>query len=128
MRRVHLTQGDFFEPLRPLRGGIDLIVSNPPYIPSDALAGLPAEVLAYEPREALDGGPDGLCFVRRIIEQAPEFLRDGGWLALEIGDGQAPAVMGLIRMVRAFGAVEVTHDLAGRERVVLARRESGPHG
>jgi release factor glutamine methyltransferase len=128
--RVHCMQGDLFGPFRADlgAGGFDLIVSNPPYIPSGALAELPPEVAAYEPLEAVDGGPDGLCYHRRIIEEAPGFLREDGWLALEIGDGQTSAVLGLIRRTEAFGPAEVRQDLGGRDRVVLARRRARPHG
>ena len=128
--RVHCVQGDLFEPLRMIDagGGCDLIVSNPPYIPSGACGALPPEIAAYEPVEAIDGGPDGLRYYRRIIEEAPAYLREGGWLALEVGDGQAPAVMGLIRKTEAFGPAEVRQDVAGRDRVVLAQRRGRAHG
>lgn len=128
--RVHCLQGDLFEPLRTIQGwrGFDLIVSNPPYIPSGALAALPPEVAAYEPREALDGGSDGLDYHRRIIEDAPGYLSEEGWLALEVGDGQAPAVMGLFRRTEAFGPAEVKRDLAGRDRVVVAPRRARTDG
>ncbi|MGH7428406.1 MAG: peptide chain release factor N(5)-glutamine methyltransferase [Candidatus Methylomirabilaceae bacterium] len=123
-RRVHFLGGDLFGPLRTIRdnGGFDLIVSNPPYIPSDALPSLLADVFAYEPHEALDGGPDGLRYYRRIIEATPRFLAEGGWLALEVGDGQARAVRSVIEMAQAFGPAEVRRDLAGRDRVILAPR------
>lgn len=128
--RVHCVQGDLVEPLRTIQGGggFDLIVSNPPYIPSDALGALPTDVAAFEPLEALDGGPDGLRYHRRIIEQAPCYLSEGGWLALEVGDGQAPAVANLIRRTDAFGPAEVTQDLAGRDRVILAPRTARAYG
>jgi len=128
--RVHCMQGDLLGPFRADlgAGGFDLIVSNPPYIPSGALAELPPEVAAYEPLEAVDGGPDGLRYHKRIIEEAPDCLREDGWLALEIGDGQASAVLGLIRRTEAFGPTEVRQDLGGRDRVVLARRRARPHG
>ena len=128
--RVHFLAGDLFEPLRTARGGggFDLIVSNPPYIPSGALALLPPEIAAYEPLEALDGGPDGLRFHRRIIEEAPGYLRAGAWLALEVGDGQLSAVVELIRKGDGFGPPEVKKDLAGHDRVVLAQRRGGADG
>ena len=128
--RVHFLAGDLFEPLRTARGGggFDLIVSNPPYIPSGALALLPPEIAAYEPREALDGGPDGLRFHRRIIEEAPGYLRAGAWLALEVGDGQLSAAVELLRKSDGFGPPEVKEDLAGHDRVILARRRGGADG
>jgi release factor glutamine methyltransferase len=122
--RIHLLEGDLFEPLLQARGQreFDVIVSNPPYIPSDALVSLPPEIIAYEPLGALDGGPDGLRYYRRIIEEAPDYLRAGGWLVLEVGEGQSPAVVELIRGSDAFGPAEVRKDLGGRNRVVLASR------
>ena len=128
--RVQFLGGDLFAPLRTRRtgGGFDLIVSNPPYIPSGALTLLAPEIGAYEPREALDGGPDGLHYHRRIIEEAPGYLRAGGWLALEVGDGQSAAVVELIRKSDAFGPAEVKKDLTGGDRVVLAWRRAVADG
>ena len=128
--RVQFLGGDLFAPLRTRRtgGGFDLIVSNPPYIPSGALTLLAPEIAAYEPREALDGGPDGLHYHRRIIGEAPGYLRAGGWLALEVGDGQSAAVVELIRKSDAFGPAEVKKDLTGGDRVVLAWRRAVADG
>jgi release factor glutamine methyltransferase len=126
--KVRFVQGDLFEPLRAIQHGFDLIVSNPPYIPSGQLSRLPPEVLAYEPHQALDGGEDGLHFHRRIIEEVPARLRANGWLAVEIGEGQAPSVMRLIDETEIFGPVGVKQDLSGRDRVILAQRRPRPHG
>jgi release factor glutamine methyltransferase len=128
--RVCCVQGDLLEPLRTIDagGGCDLIVSNPPYIPSGACSALSPEIAAYEPVEAIDGGLDGLRYHRRIIQEAPAYLRDGGWLALEVGDGQAPAVMDLIRKREDLGPAQVRQDAAGRDRVVLAPKRGSAHG
>lgn len=128
--RVRCVQGDLLEPFRTIDagGGCDLIVSNPPYIPSAACRVLAPEITAYEPVEAIDGGPDGLRYYRRIIEAAPAYLRDGGWLVFEVGDGQASAVMELIRKTEGFGPAEVRQDMAGRDRVVCAPRRERAHG
>ncbi len=128
--RVHCVQGDLLEPLRTIDagGGCDLIVSNPPYIPSGACGALSPEIAAYEPVEAIDGGPDGLRYHRRIIEEAPAYLREGGWLTLEVGDGQAPDVMELVRKTEGFGPARVRQDVAGRDRVVFAPRRGRAHG
>lgn len=130
MSRVRCILGDLLEPIRTIEaaGGCDLIVSNPPYIPSDDCGALSPEIALYEPVEALDGGPDGLRYYRRIIEEAPAYLRKDGWLILEVGDGQAPAVMELIRKTEGFGPVEVRQDIAGRDRVVCAPRRARAHG
>jgi release factor glutamine methyltransferase len=99
----------------------DLIVSNPPYIPSAELGGLAPEVRDYEPRQALDGGPDGLVYYRRLAVEAPPFLGPGGRLMVELGDGQAEALRGI------FGSqnwiVEtVQEDYTQRARILVARR------
>jgi release factor glutamine methyltransferase len=98
----------------------DLIVSNPPYIPGAEIAGLAPEVRC-EPQLALDGGPDGLALVRRLIDQAPPALAAGGALAMEIGAGQAGDVA---RLMSDAGYVNVAtrRDLAGIERVVVGHR------
>ena len=113
--RITLLCGNCTEPLS---GTFDLLVSNPPYVPTDALAGLQPEV-RHEPRLALDGGPDGLDLVRRLAERAPALV-PGGWLLLEIGCGQTAAVADLLRDAGAC-EVAVEKDLAGIERVMRAR-------
>ncbi|HHY36301.1 MAG TPA: peptide chain release factor N(5)-glutamine methyltransferase, partial [Firmicutes bacterium] len=96
--RITLCCGDFLTPLAAvgLFSRVDLLVSNPPYIPRGDLDNLPREVRVFEPRRALDGGEDGLEFYRRLAAGAPAFLRPGGWLVLEVGQGQAAAVRGLL--------------------------------
>ena len=130
MSRVHCVQGDLLDPLLTIDagGGCDLIVSNPPYIPSGVCSALSPEITAYEPIEALDGGPDGLRYYRRIIKEAPAYLREGGWLFFEIGDGQASTVMELIRKTEGFGPAGVRQDIAGHDRVVFAPRRGMAHG
>ncbi len=103
------------------RGPFDLVLSNPPYIPSAELPGLGPEV-GHEPPLALDGGPDGLDVLRRLIGEAPECLARPGWLALEVGEGQAPRVADECR-AQGASRVEFHKDLAGVERVVAARFE-----
>ncbi len=101
-----------------LGGGFDLIISNPPYIPEADLATLQPEVRC-EPQLALDGGPDGLRVIREIAAQAPDCLKRPGFVALEIGIGQASAVE---QVLRDSGADEVAiiQDLAGVDRVIQA--------
>lgn len=113
---VEVSAGDLFSPLPgELRERMDLIVSNPPYVTRDEYEELPADVRA-EPYEALVGGTD---FHRRLAEEAPMWLRPGGWLVVEIGASQADEVRGLLD--RRFEEVEVFQDLAGRDRVVRGR-------
>lgn len=100
--------------------GFDLIVSNPPYIAADEMAGLAPEVRDWEPHLALTPGGDGLAAYRRIAEGAPARLAPGGWLMVEIGPTQGPAVA---EMFRAAGLsdVAIRPDLDGRDRVVVGR-------
>ena len=113
--RTSLLLGDLTEPLA---GTFDVVASNPPYVPTDVLATLEPE-LAHEPALALDGGPDGLDVVRRLVAAAPELV-PGGFLALEIGDGQAEPVAALANEAGAK-EVRVHEDLAGVPRVIVAR-------
>jgi release factor glutamine methyltransferase len=112
---VTFVEGDLAAPLA-AQAPFSLLVANLPYIPSGELAGLPAEV-RVEPVLALDGGPDGLALVRRLVLAAPALLAPGGVLALEIGAGQAPATAELLRAA-GFSDVQTRRDLGGVERVV----------
>lgn len=98
-----------------------LIVSNPPYIPTAEIDTLQPEVRASEPRAALDGGSDGLDFYRRLIVQAVWTLLPGGWLAVEVGQGQAADVSALMECA-GLSEIEIQNDLAGIARVVYGRR------
>jgi release factor glutamine methyltransferase len=114
--RVALVRADLLDGAA---ADFELIASNPPYVASGELARLAPE-LQHEPRLALDGGEDGLDVIRRLVGQAPAHLRAGGYLALEVGDGQAAVVSALARAAGA-GEIELHRDLAGVERVVVAR-------
>ena len=110
-------RGDLFEKLE---GPFDLLVSNPPYIPSGELSGLQEEVRLHDPALALDGHEDGLYFYRRIAAEAGKYLRDGAFLMLEIGWDQGEAVRGLLEAA-GYREVEVKKDLSGNDRVVRGR-------
>ena len=99
-----------------ISGAFDIIVSNPPYIPTGELSYLPPEV-RREPRLALDGGEDGLDLVRNIVARAGEYLSPGGVLLLEASPEQMPAIKALFSAC-GFGGVKLRKDLAGRDRVV----------
>lgn len=114
---VRILEGALLEPLPPeLRGWVDLVVSNPPYLSPDEFEDLPLEVRA-DPEIALVGD---VAVIERLADDAARWLRDGGVLALEIGAAQGRAVTDLLG--RGYADVRVEPDLAGRDRVVLARR------
>lgn len=109
-----------------LMGTFDVLVSNPPYIPSDVLAReVPAEVRDFEPALALDGGADGLDVFRRILGLAPRALAPGGMLATELFEGSLDQAASLVREAGGWEGVEVRRDLTGRPRVLVARRARG---
>lgn len=99
----------------------DLIVSNPPYIPSNVIEGLEPEVRDFEPRNALDGTEDGLYFYRRLAEESPSFLKEGGKVYFEIGYDQGQSVSNLLA-AGGFTEIRVIKDLAGKDRVVCAKK------
>ncbi|MCS6975681.1 MAG: peptide chain release factor N(5)-glutamine methyltransferase [Gemmatales bacterium] len=118
--RVRFLQGDLFEPLD-ANARFDLIISNPPYIPTAEIETLAQTVRAFEPRIALDGGPDGLAVIQRLIAEAPPLLNPGGWLLLETSPNQQ---MEAAKRMEAAG-LEVQApmaDSAGRPRVARGRK------
>ena len=110
---VEFLQGDLFENVS---GEFDAILSNPPYIPTADIAGLQTEVKDYEPTLALDGGEDGLAFYRRIAAEAGGYLKEGGILLLEVGEGEAGKAA---EMLSGY-SVRIIKDLEGIERIVAA--------
>lgn len=114
--RYQTVKTDLFERIE---GTFEMIVSNPPYIPSEVIETLDSEVKDHEPRLALDGEADGLAFYRRIAVGAPRYLVAGGKIYLEIGYDQGDAVSALLHNA-GFGDVKVIRDLAGLDRVVAA--------
>ena len=115
--RIAVHTGDL---LAPLAGRTyDMILSNPPYIPTADIAELMPEVRSYEPHLALDGGADGLAFYRRIMEEAPFMLKDGGAVAVEVGIGEAEDVAALALAHPHIVRTETLKDLGGIERVVV---------
>ena len=113
--RITFIEGDLLEPAP---APVDLIVANLPYVRTADIATLQPEVRDYEPRAALDGGPDGLNLIRRLLEVAPDYLQPGGAVCLEFGDGQADALMSIAGW-RFPGALPRVHlDFTGRPRVL----------
>jgi release factor glutamine methyltransferase len=115
--RLALVASDCFASLNSEAARFTLIVSNPPYVAADALAGLQREVRDYEPRVALSPGADGLSIIQRLLADAPRFLKTGGHLLLEIGFDQHEAVRGLIDP-QTWRLLEIHKDLQGIPRTV----------
>jgi release factor glutamine methyltransferase len=124
--RIEWAEGAGLEPLaaRGLVETVDALVANPPYIPTAEIARLPREVREYEPRAALDGGPDGLAVHRAIIAGARHYLRPAGALALEVASlgNQARVVSALVTAAGLDQGPRIIRDYAGAERLVLAAR------
>jgi release factor glutamine methyltransferase len=120
--RIKFLLGNLFEPLggSPALGRFDVVVSNPPYIAAAQILSLAPEVRDFEPRDALDGGPDGLDFFRRITASVGSHLKPDGLLVLEVGDGQDDAVRKIAENA-GLRQVEVISDLGGIVRVLTAR-------
>ncbi|MFP4030514.1 MAG: peptide chain release factor N(5)-glutamine methyltransferase [Desulfococcaceae bacterium] len=116
--RIRFFLGDWLDPIRSDSPAFDLLIANPPYIVSEDIPGLQVEVARYEPREALDGGADGLSAIRRLIRDAPARLRAGGVLLLEIGADQRDAVVRLAEESGGWGEVRFRRDFAGHDRIV----------
>jgi release factor glutamine methyltransferase len=123
--QIEFLNGNLFDPFCPSkkRGLFDMILSNPPYINRLEIQALAKEVREHEPIIALDGGEDGLEFYRSIISQAPFYLREGGWLLLEVGQGQSEKVSEQIERNGTFLRAQILPDLSGIERVVKAQRK-----
>ena len=122
--RVTVMEGDLFAPLagQGLAGRCDVVAANPPYLAESTLATLPAEVGEWEPRAALDGGPDWTQVVARILDGAPDWLRPGGTLVVEIGEDQGAWVRARIAGDPRYETGIVHRDFRGCERSLEARR------
>jgi release factor glutamine methyltransferase len=123
--RVRFLEGDLFSPLEEmdLRKGVDVIVANPPYIRNEELPTLQPEVRDFEPEMALIAGPEGTEVAERIIRQAPDYLRAGGSLIMEMGLGQTDALRKIAKETAKYGSVEIVKDLAGIDRVIAVQRK-----
>ena len=121
-KSVKFTESDMFDAFCGKLGKkkFNLIISNPPYIPPSVIEELEPEVRDHEPMMALDGGQDGLDFYRIIAEQAPEHLKKGGVLMLEIGFDQKEAVKGLLQETGRFEKIIGLTDLTGKDRIICA--------
>jgi release factor glutamine methyltransferase len=116
--RIEVLEGDL---LAPLRGPVDLIAANLPYVMSSEIPTLEPEVRSYEPREALDGGDDGLDVIRRLLDAAPSSLRSGGAVLLEIDPRQVASATAYAGRALPGAAVRLVKDLTGRDRVLVVQ-------
>ncbi len=112
--------GNWWSPLESFKGKLDLAISNPPYIPRDTYEKLPKEVKNFEPKIALLGGEDGLKHIREIIQKAPLFLKERGWLILENHFDQGEKVKQLL-IKNKFTSIEIMKDLSGIGRFTIGR-------
>lgn len=120
--RIHFYEGDLLMPFIEAGMALDVVISNPPYIPSHEIAQLQTEVQHYEPSLALDGGQDGLEVYRRLTDQLAELPRYPQLIGLEVGKGQAHDVARLLEACEQWSEIHIVCDLAGIERHVLASR------
>ncbi len=122
--RIRFLAGDLFVPFMELNlhGKIDVIAANPPYIRAGDLAALQPEVRDFEPEMALIAGPLGTEIGAAIIQQAPAFLKQGGTLIMEMGMGQTAALSAIVQDTGAYKTLEIVRDLAGIERIIVARK------
>jgi release factor glutamine methyltransferase len=117
--QVYLLEGAWFSPL-PANLQLDALVSNPPYIPTAIVGELAVEVRCHEPQLALDGGSDGLQSIRVLIQQAPKFLKPGGFWGIEVMAGQAGSVISCLEKTENYEHIGSVNDLAGIARFVTA--------
>jgi release factor glutamine methyltransferase len=122
--RVTVCHGDLFGALagEGLEGRADMVVCNPPYISTSRLEGESAHLLENEPREAFDGGPYGIAILQRLVREVLDFLKPGGLLLFEFGDGQDRQVAALISRTKAYEPITFAEDGDGRPRVAIVRR------
>lgn len=118
--RICFLMGDLFAPIKKQKVRFDIILCNPPYIPTQKIDKLQPEVKDFEPRLALDGGADGLNFYRRLVPEAIGFLKPSGYLIMEIGSDQAQAVQGMLYH-QGYQDVEIIKDYAGLDRVIAGK-------
>jgi release factor glutamine methyltransferase len=121
--RVGFVQGDLFAPFDALgvRGAVDFVVCNPPYISSSKAAVMPTEIAGFEPRLAFDGGAFGVSILFRLVSVAAQFLKPGSWLCVEVGRGQGDAMAARLERAGTYRLVERIRDDAGDVRVLLAQ-------
>ena len=121
--KVTFFTGDLFEPFsqEKLSDSIDILTCNPPYISSAKVEKMPDEISKHEPKMAFDGGSIGLQIVFRVINEAPAFLKNGGWLCFEVGHGQGEGLLKFIKRNEKFTRIETANTETGDIRAILAQ-------
>jgi release factor glutamine methyltransferase len=121
--RVTFFDGDLFAPIesKEYYGSFDLITCNPPYISTGKLASMPLESIGYEPKLAFDGGPLGVGVLWRLLNEAPRFIKPGGWLAFEAGLAQGPGMLRRMAKMDQYTKVKAKSDKAGNPRTILGQ-------
>jgi release factor glutamine methyltransferase len=123
--KITFCQGDLWQALEQPAPAFDMIISNPPYIASHAFDTLPEEVCAYEPRIALDGHEKGMYFIERIIADAENYLKPGGWLLMEMDPGQTDQALALIGTRGSLCRQERLMDYHKNYRMIKAQKKHG---
>ncbi|HET8710927.1 MAG TPA: peptide chain release factor N(5)-glutamine methyltransferase [Spongiibacteraceae bacterium] len=123
-RAVEFYAGDLMAPfdLAVFANGVDLLTCNPPYINQAKVELMPAELSSSEPRLAFDGGPFGVSILMRLVEEAPRYLKTGGWLAFEVGHGQGRSMTRYLERSGAFADIQASCDDSGEVRAICARK------
>jgi release factor glutamine methyltransferase len=120
---IHFLCSNWFDAINPNKQPFDIIVSNPPYIPTDIIPTLAPEINRYEPRIALDGDHDGLSDIRKILYAAPDYLINEGYLLLEIGFDQMNSVFEIAGNSNFYNCIEFIKDDAGHHRVLMLKKK-----
>jgi release factor glutamine methyltransferase len=123
--KITFCQGNLYQALEPPAPAFDMIISNPPYIASDAFDTLPEEIRAHEPRIALDGHEKGMYFIERIIADAEKYLNPGGWLLIEMDPDQTEQALAIIGATKSLGREERLMDYHKNYRMIKARKKHG---
>lgn len=124
--RVEFRWGDLLAPFdsAEFHANVDVLTCNPPYINSAKVSRMPNEIAGHEPHIAFDGGPFGIAILMRLLAAAPRFVRPGGWMGVEVGLGQGPALMKRLQKTPEFGELRTLHDESGALRAIFAQRTS----
>jgi release factor glutamine methyltransferase len=122
--QIDFIRGDWFDPFKPETSRFDLILSNPPYIATDAIRQLEPEIKSFEPIKALDGDKDGLGCLRRIIQAAHRYLAPEGALILEMGFDQGEALKTIAVESGGYGSIDISKDYSGLDRIIRLERKA----